>query len=105
MIYVLAALILLLFGVLLYKAYIDDREVATLLKGAAMIAAGFFFTTFSRSMIVYKPLMVLHIALTLLYWYGVVLYLLRRDVKISFLAAPLASMTLFFLVAWIFREV
>ena len=49
--------------------------------------------------------MVLHIAAILLYGWGVVRYLLRRETTIGLLAAPLLSMALFFAVAWFFREV
>jgi hypothetical protein len=56
-------------------------------------------------MIVYKPLMVLHIAAVLLYGYGVARYLLRRETKLPLLVAPLVTMGIFFAVAWLFREV
>jgi len=103
--YLLAASLLLLFGWMLYRAFMADREVATLLRGGAMIAAGFFFIAFTRTMIVYKPLMVLHIAAVLLYGYGVARYLLRRETKLPLLVAPLVTMGIFFAVAWLFREV
>ena len=102
--YVLAALLLLAFGGLLYRAYRERRDAIMLIKGTALVGAGIFFVAFARSMIVYKPLMVLHIAAVLLYGWGVVLYLTRREVKVPMLAAPLATMALFFAVAWIFRE-
>ena len=105
MVYFAAALLLLLFGWLLVRAYREERDVSVLLKGGAMIGAGFFFIAFSRTMIVYKPLMVLHIAMVLLYGYGVVRYLVGRETNRLLLAAPLASMGLFFAVAWFFREV
>ncbi len=105
MVYLLAASILLAFGMMLYRAYAEERDMTTLLKGAVLIGIGIVFTAFSRSMIVYKPLMVLHIALTLLYWYGVVRYLVRREMNVPFLVAPLASIVLFFAVAWMFREI
>ncbi|WP_457596219.1 hypothetical protein [Hydrogenimonas sp.] len=103
--YLLAALFLVGFGVLLWRAWERDRDVATLLKGAGLVAAGIFFTSFARSMLVYKPLMVLHLAAVLLFWYGTVRYLLRREARWPLLAAPLATMALFFVVAWLFREV
>ncbi len=102
--YILAALLLLAFGALLYRAYMERKEATILFKGVVLVVAGIFFVTFSRSMIVYKPLMVLHIAAVLLYGWGVILYLTRREMKVSLLAAPLATMALFFVVAWIFRE-
>ncbi len=105
MAYILAASLLLLFGWLLYRAYMIDRDMTTLLRGGAMIGAGFFFVAFTRTMLVYKPLMVLHIAAILLYGWGVVRYLLRRETTIGLLVAPLLSMALFFAVAWFFREV
>ncbi len=105
MVYVAAALLLIAFGIMLYRAYMQERDLSVLLKGGAMIGAGFFFISFSRSMIVYKPLMILHIAMVILYGYGVVLYLLRRETKVALLGAPVVSLALFFIVAWFFREV
>ncbi|WP_201353559.1 hypothetical protein [Hydrogenimonas urashimensis] len=105
MLYVAAALLFLLFGLLLYRAYARERDVSMALKGAAMIGAGFFFIAIVRSMIVYKPLMILHIAAVFLYGYGVVRYLLARETRIVLLAAPLVSILLFFVTAWFFREV
>ncbi|WP_353662978.1 hypothetical protein [Hydrogenimonas sp. SS33] len=102
--YILAALVLLAFGTLLYRAYRQSGDLAVLLKGTALVGAGFLFVAFTRSMIVYKPLMVLHIAMILLYGYGVTVYLLQGRVRPFFLAAPLASLALFFAVAWLFRE-
>ncbi|WP_457595193.1 hypothetical protein [Hydrogenimonas sp.] len=104
LLYLLAALFLLALGTLLVWAYRADRRAATLLTGAALIALGAFFTGFARTMIVYKPLMVLHIALTLYCWYAVILYLLRRKLELHALFSPAVSMLLFFLVAYYFKE-
>jgi hypothetical protein len=103
--YLLAALLLIAFGVMLWRAWRLDRDVTALLKGAVLVGAGVFLSAFARSMLVYKPLMVLHIAATLLYWYALLLYLTRREVKWPFLVAPVATALLFFAVAWLFREV
>lgn|GEM_PF-1225822 len=103
--YVAAALALIGFGYLLWRGWREDRDLSTLLKGAALVLAGIFFTSVSRTMLVYTPLMVLHLAATLLFWYGTVLYLVRRDLKWPLLAAPAVTMAIFFVVAWMFREV
>ncbi|WP_456451281.1 hypothetical protein [Hydrogenimonas sp.] len=79
--------------------------MVALLEGAALVGTGIFLTSFARSMIVYKPLMVLHIAATMLFWYGLILWLVRREIKWAFFTAPAVTAALFFLVAWIFREV
>ncbi|WP_456449537.1 hypothetical protein [Hydrogenimonas sp.] len=105
MLYVVAALVLLGYATLLYRAYREGRDVFFLLKGLGLMGAGSFFVSFVRTMIVYKPLMVLHIAATILFWYALLVYLIRGRVHGLFFAAPLVSMTLFFVVAWFFREV
>jgi len=102
--YLLAALFLLALGTLLVRAYRADRSVSTLLTGVSLIGVAAFFTAFIRTMIVYKPLMVLHIALTLYCWYGVVLYLLKRRVEPYALLSPAVSILLFFFVAYYFKE-
>ncbi|MCF6201183.1 MAG: hypothetical protein L3J42_03510 [Hydrogenimonas sp.] len=103
-IYLAAALFLLLLAVLLARAYRADRRVSTLLIGSALIGAAFFYTYFTRTMLVYKPILVLHIALTLYCWYGVFLYLLKRKLNRYAILSPLGSILLFFAVAYYFKE-
>ena len=103
--YLLAALFLVAYGVMLYRAWRSDRSIAELFKGLGLIALGFLFSAFTRSMLAYEPLMVLHIAALLLYWYAVALYLLQRRILLWLLAAPAVTSGLFFFVAWYFREV
>jgi len=103
-VYLLAGVFTLLLSVLLVRAYRSDREISTLLIGAGVVAAAAFYTAFTRTMIVYKPIMVLHIALTLYCWYGVFKYLLKRDLDPIAILSPLGSIALFFAVAYYFKE-
>ncbi len=103
-VYLLAGAFILLLAVLLARAYRSDRQITTLLIGAGIIAAAAFYTAFTRTMIVYKPIMVLHIALTLYSWYGVILYLLKRRLEPVALLSPLGTILLFFIVAYYFKE-
>jgi len=102
--YLIAGLFLLVLGLLLARAYRADRQLSTLVTGALFIAAAAFYSGFARSMIVYKPILVLHMALTLYSWYAVFLYLLKRRIDPYGLLAPLGSIALFFLVAYYFKE-
>ncbi len=102
--YLLAGVFLLLLAFLLIRAYRVDRSFSTLFIGAALIAAALFYSGFTRSMIVYKPIMVLHIALTLYSWYSVFLYLVKRRIDLYGILSPLGSIALFFLVAYYFKE-
>ena len=104
-IYLLAALFLLAFGMMLYRTWRADRDMAALFKGIGLIALGFLFLAFTRSMLAYEPLMVLHIAALLLYWYAVARYLLQRYILFWLLSAPAVTTALFFFVAWYFKEV
>ncbi len=103
-VYLLAGAFILLLSVLLVRAYKTDRRIATLLIGAGTIAAAAFYTAFTRTMIVYKPIMVLHIALTLYCWYGAFLYLLKRRLDPFAMFSPLGTVLLFFMVAYYFKE-
>ncbi len=102
--YILAALFLLVTAVLLWRAYRSDGELSTLVLGVVFICTVLFYSSFTKSMIVYKPIMVLHIALTLYSWYGLYLYLLKRRIDLYAILSPLGSIALFFLVALYFKE-
>ncbi len=102
--YLFAGLSLLLIAVLSIRAYRIDKDATTLVVGLALTAAAAFYTGFTRTMLVYKPIMVLHIALTLYCWYGVFLYLLKRKIDFYALFSPLGTIALFFLVAFYFKE-
>lgn len=104
MLYFAAALMLLFYGVLLYRSYISDRRIGTVVIGIFLIFGASFFTAFTRTMLVYKPVMIVHIALTLLCWYGVAIYLLRRRFNLWLLFSPVASIAFFFFAAWFFKE-
>ncbi|BDY12264.1 hypothetical protein [Hydrogenimonas cancrithermarum] len=104
MLYVAAALVLLFYGALLYRVYLTDRRIETTAIGLVLIFGASFFTAFTRTMLVYKPIMVVHIALTLLCWYGVAIYLLYRRFNLWLLLSPAATIAAFFFVAWFFKE-
>ncbi len=103
-IYILAAIVLILYGFLIYQGYKRDHDLQRLAIGVGLVLMASFFTGFSRTMIVYKPIMIAHIALTLLCWYAVARYILLRIFNPWQLFSPLATIGLFFLVAWYFKE-
>jgi hypothetical protein len=103
--YLLGAVALIALGGWLWFDWRRWRDPKRFLVAVGLVGSGIFFTLLTRSMIVYKPLMVIHIAATLLFWYAVALYLLRRRVLWPLFAAPAVTMALFFAVAWLFREV
>ncbi|RUM45581.1 MAG: hypothetical protein DSY46_02550 [Hydrogenimonas sp.] len=105
MIYMVGAIVLLLLVGVLYRSYQKNRDLRGIAIAVGLIVGGIFFISFARSMIVYKPLMVLHIALTLLYWYALVIYLIRQRLHYYLLLAPLFTIAAFFLIGIFFKEV
>lgn len=100
----LAALGLLLLGAALWLKFRRTRNWKQLFLGAGMIAVTLFFTIFTKTMLVYKPLMVVHLALSLLAWWGVMLYLWRERLVLWALLSPLVTLLLFFATAYLFNE-
>ena len=99
-----AALVLILYGALLYLGYRNDRDIRHLTVGIGLVAMAVFFTAFSRTMLVYKPIMIAHIALTILCWYATARYIILRVFNPWQLFSPLVTIGFFFLIAWFFKE-
>ncbi len=104
MIYALASLVLIAYGVLLYRGYRNDGDLKRLAIGIGLVAMALFYTGFSRTMLVYKPIMIGHIALTILCWYATARYILFRVFNPWQLFSPLVTIGLFFFIAWFFKE-
>ena len=104
MIYSIASIVLIFYGVILYRGYRADRDLHRLAVGTGLVLMASFFTGFSRTMLVYEPIMILHLALTLLCWYATARYILFRRFNPWQIFSPLATIGLFFLVAWFFKE-
>jgi len=104
MIYFVLAILLLLVVVSIYYSYQKSNDPKQLLKSIAFVVAVLFFTYISKVIIVHKPVFVLHLALVMLSWSGLFLYLVKDRLRLWMIFAPLASTVLFFAMALFFRE-
>ena len=104
MIYFVLAILLLLVVVSIYFSYKKSRDKKQLLKSIGFVMAVLFFTYISKAIIVHKPIFVLHLALVMLSWSGLFLYLVKDRLRLWMILAPLVSTILFFAMALFFRE-
>jgi hypothetical protein len=104
MIYFILAILLLLIIVSIYYRYQKDNNPKQLLKSIAYVLAVLFFTYISKVIIIHKPIFVLHLALVMLSWSGLFLYLIKDRLRLWMIFAPLSSTVLFFAMALFFRE-
>jgi len=101
--YLLGAVALIALGAWLWYDWRRWHDPKRFMIAIALVGAGLFFTLLTRSMLVYKPLMLLHMASLLLYGAGAVRFLAGGRLH-PILTAPLVTSILFFLfggsVAW-----
>ena len=98
-----AALLLLASGMAIWYAWRRDRDLKRLAIGVGWVVVGYVLIALGRSMLVYRPLLILHIAALLLYGWAVGLYLWRGRLHWA-LAAPFLTAALFFVAARFFGE-
>ncbi len=58
----------------------------------------------TKILLVYKPLLVLHIALLIVAWWHYYRYVFKDILKIYWMLSPLVSLGLFVIIALFFRE-
>ncbi|OQX74099.1 MAG: hypothetical protein B6D59_03455 [Campylobacteraceae bacterium 4484_4] len=102
--YLLFALLLVGLGAGLYFRYRDSYDLRYLATGAGWIILALFFTYATKILFVYKPILVLHLALLILSWTGVVKYITQKKAIWPLLLAPSVSLILFVTIALFFRE-
>jgi len=104
MIYIAIALIIILsvFSIVLsYQKYHDKRRF---LLAIAFLILLLIVTYATKVVFVYKPLLVLHIALLMMAWRAFYLYLRKGKEYSYWIFSPLFSLALFILIALFFRE-
>ncbi|MCH9814031.1 MAG: hypothetical protein K0U47_08835 [Epsilonproteobacteria bacterium] len=101
--FILATIIVLLIGLLFFKIK-RSQDPKTVLTTLALIGVVLFFTYISRTIFVHKPLFVIHLALLLISWYGLLRYLVKDKMHLWMILAPLSSTLFFFIMALFFRE-
>jgi hypothetical protein len=104
MIYFTIAVLLLLVILLIYYRYKKSDNPKQLIQSIMFVGIVLFFTYISKVIIVHKPIFVLHLALVILSWIGLFLYLVKNRLQLWMVLAPLASTILFFAMALFFRE-
>ncbi len=102
--YLLFAFTLVILGTLLYTRYSRSHDIRYLLYGFGWILIAVIFTYATKILFVYKPLLVLHLALLILCWRGVVVYITQKRVAWPLLLAPSISLIMFVAIALFFRE-
>ena len=102
--YILMALVLLIVLIVLYIKYQKTGDSKLLLQYAGVIGTAVFFTYASKVILVHKPLFVVHLALVLLSWIAVFLYLFKERLILWFLLSPLVTTLFFIIEALFFRE-
>ncbi|NPA29056.1 MAG: hypothetical protein GXO33_02610 [Epsilonproteobacteria bacterium] len=105
--YLVAALIVGLAGWMIWRKHGggDRVEWRGMVTDAGLLALGVLFFSAARTMWVYPPLMILHLLASLLYGWAFLGRLAGRRVSGWLFTAPLATLALFVLAAWLFREV
>ena len=104
MIYFFLAVLLLITVALIYYKYQKSDDPKSLVKSIAIVGMTLFFTYISKVIFIHKPIFILHLALVLISWGGVYLYLIKNRLNLLMVLAPLASTLFFLAVALFFRE-
>lgn len=104
MIYFTLAVLLLIVVALIYNSYKKSNNKEELFKSILYVLSVLFFTYITKAIIIHKPIFVLHLALVLLSWGGLFLYLVKDRLNIWMIFAPIVSTVLFFSIALFFRE-
>jgi hypothetical protein len=101
----LFALFLILFLITLFKIYKDYKGDK---KKAFLDILLFLFlllaTTFSKSLLIYRPLFWIHIFLLAIGWTFYYIYLFSGKKRLLFIISPLFSITAFFILGFFFKE-
>jgi len=104
MVYFLSALalVLMITGIVLsYQKYHDKK---TFFVNLALLLVLLIFTYATKILLVYKPLLILHIALLIMAWRGLYLRIFKAKFNPYWIFSPLLSVALFVVIALFFRE-
>ena len=104
MIYLIIAFILLSITLSIYYSYKKSNDQKRVLMSITLVLSVLFFTYISKVIIIHKPIFVLHLALMIISWIGLFLYLVKNRLQLWMILAPAVSTSLFFAIALFFRE-
>lgn len=102
--YIFLALLLVIAILILYFRYQKEHDFKKLLSYGAALALVIFFTYFSKVILVHKPVFIVHLALLILSWIGLLLYIVKDRLIWWFILAPGATTLFFIIEALFFRE-
>ena len=93
------ALIILLSIFLIYQDYKINKDLYSTSKKVFLLLILVAFTIFSKFLLIYLPIFILHIVLLFIGWGGYFLLLLNRVKKVWPIFLPIISILLFFITA------
>ena len=102
--YIFLALLLVMVILFLYFRYKEEQDPKKLLSYGAVLVIVIFFTYFSKVILVHKPVFIVHLALLILSWIGLLLYIVKDRLIWWFILAPGATTLFFIIEALFFRE-
>ena len=98
------ALIILLSIFLIYQDYKINKDLYSTSKKVFLLLILVAFTIFSKYLLIYLPIFILHIILLFIGWGGYFLLLLNRVKKVWPIFLPIISILLFFITAIYFSK-
>jgi len=104
MIYFLSALALVIIVLTVYFSYQKSHDKTKLLRSMGLLILLLVLTYSTKILLVYKPLLLLHIALLIMAWWHYYRYIFKNILTLYWILSPLVSLGLFVIIALFFRE-
>jgi lysylphosphatidylglycerol synthetase-like protein (DUF2156 family) len=104
MIYLLLAALLLFITSTIYISYQKSTDTKKFILSLGILLLLIIFTYSSKVLLIYKPLLILHIALLIMAWRAYYFYLFKDKWQPYWIASPLISILIFVNIALFFRE-
>ena len=104
MLYLVFAILLVLIMTTLYLSYQKSHEKKKLLHSVGLLILLLIFTYATKILLIYKPLLVLHLALLIMAWWHYYRFIMKDILKVHWILSPLASLGVFVIIALFFRE-
>jgi len=104
MIYLLGAFVLVLIVTGIYMQFLTHHDKKQFFIHIGLLVLLLIFTYASKVLFVYKPLLLLHLALVMVAWWYYYRYIKRDSLFSYWILSPALSVALFVLTALFFRE-
>jgi len=104
MIYFVTALVLVILVSAVYFSYKRSSDQGKLLRSLGLLILLLILTYSTKILLVYKPLLVLHIALLIMAWWSYMRYIIKNILTLYWILSPIISFILFIIIALFFRE-